>query len=278
MLYIQYYSNTDTQQRSKTTMSKTKIYALAQQKGGVGKTTTTINLGASLAERGHKVLLIDLDPQGALSAGVGINPLSLSKTIYNGLHDPQARLEELILKTEMGCDLIPANIDLAAAEIELVSEPGREWILKEKLAPISNAYQYILIDCPPSLGLLTLNALSAASRVIIPVQTQYFALRGMDLLFQTIKKLQTRLNANLRVLGILATMYDARTTHGREVLEELRQAYGPLMFEMVIAQTVKLPDSVMAGQSILNFMPGSAIATAYRDLALEVEKREKSLS
>ncbi len=259
-------------------MSKNKIYALAQQKGGVGKTTTTINLGASLAERGHKVLLIDLDPQGALSAGVGINPLSLSKTIYNGLHDSQARLEDLILKTEMGCDLIPANIDLAAAEIELVSEPGREWILKEKLAPISNAYQYILIDCPPSLGLLTLNALSAASRVIIPVQTQYFALRGMDLLFQTIKKLQARLNANLRVLGILATMYDARTTHGREVLEELRQAYGPLMFETVIAQTVKLPDSVMAGQSILNFMPGSAIATAYRELALEVEKREKSLS
>src|ERR1041384_4058558 len=201
-----------------------KIIALAQQKGGVGKTTTVINLGSALAQRGKKVLLVDLDPQGALSAGLGLNPLSLEKTIYNVLRNQSVSIAEVITQSKTGCNLVPSNIDLAAAEVELVSEPGREHFLREALSPVINRYDYILIDCQPSLGLLTLNALSASSGVIIPVQTQYFALRGMDLLFQTIEKVQARLNPRLKIVGILPTMYDARTLHAREGLEEVKRA------------------------------------------------------
>ena len=250
-----------------------RIYALAQQKGGVGKTTTAINLGATLRERGHRVLLLDIDPQGALSAGLGLDPLSLDRTIYDVLRSARSNLADVIRQTDSGCDLAPANIDLAAAEIELVSEPGREQILKGKLEGVTGKYDYILIDCPPSLSLLTLNALTAAHGVIIPVQTQYFALRGMDLLFSTIEKVRARLNPKLIIAGILPTMYDARTTHGREVLEELRETYGAQLFETVIPLTVKLADSAMAGKSIISFHQQSPAAAAYRALAEEVEKR-----
>lgn len=250
-----------------------KVIALAQQKGGVGKTTTVINLGAALVERKRKVLLVDLDPQGALSAGLGLNPLSLERTIYNVLRSNPPSLSQVILKTGSGCDLIPANIDLAAAEVELVSEPGREHFLKEALAPLRDRYDYILIDCQPSLGLLTLNALSAASGVILPVQTHYFALRGMDLLFQTIEKVQARLNPKLKVIGILPTMYDARTLHAREVMDELRRAYPKLILGTAIPHTVKFADSSMAGESIIKLNTNSPAAKAYRELATEVEKR-----
>lgn len=250
-----------------------KIIALAQQKGGVGKTTTVINLGSALAQRGKKVLLVDLDPQGALSAGLGLNPLSLERTIYTVLRSPSAKLSEIITQTNSGCDLVPSNIDLAAAEVELVSEPGREHFLREALAPVLDRYHYILIDCQPSLGLLTLNALSASSGVIIPVQTQYFALRGMDLLFQTIEKVQARLNPRLKIVGILPTMYDARTLHAREVMEELRRVYPRLVLNTVIPHTVKFADSSMAGEPVLSLSPNSQAAEAYRELATEVEKR-----
>jgi chromosome partitioning protein len=250
-----------------------KIISLAQQKGGVGKTTTVINLGSALAQRGKKVLLVDLDPQGALSAGLGLNPLSLEKTIYNVLRSSSASLAEIITQSKTGCDLVPANIDLAAAEVELVSEPGREHFLREALAPVTARYDYILIDCQPSLGLLTLNALSASSGVIIPVQTQYFALRGMDLLFQTIEKVQARLNPKLKIIGILPTMYDARTIHAREVLEELKRAYPKLILSAVVPHTIKFADSSMAGDSVLSLNPDSQAAKAYRELAMEVEKR-----
>lgn len=251
-----------------------RIYALAQQKGGVGKTTTAINLGAALHERERRVLLIDLDPQGALSAGLGLDPLALDRTVYDVLRSARSDLAGAIRQTDSGCDLAPANIDLAAAEIELVSEPGREQILKGKLEGVTDRYDYILIDCPPSLSLLTLNALTAARGVIIPVQTQYFALRGMDLLFATVEKVQARLNRKLKVTGILPTMFDARTTHGREVLEELRETYGAQLFETVIPLTVKLADSTMAGKPIMSFHKQSPAAAAYRALAEEVEKRE----
>lgn len=251
-----------------------RIYALAQQKGGVGKTTTAINLGAALRERGRRVLLIDLDPQGALSAGLGLDPLALDRTVYDVLRSARSDITGAIRQTDSGCDLAPANIDLAAAEIELVSEPGREQILKGKLEGVTDKYDHILIDCPPSLSLLTLNALTAARGVIIPVQTQYFALRGMDLLFATVEKVQARLNRKLKVTGILPTMFDARTTHGREVLEELRETYGAQLFETVIPLTVKLADSTMAGKPIMSFHKQSPAAAAYRALAEEVEKRE----
>jgi chromosome partitioning protein len=250
-----------------------QIYAVAQQKGGVGKTTSTINLGAALAQRGHRVLLVDLDPQGALSAGLGVDPLKLNETVYDVLRSSDFSLEEVLLEVGPNCWLAPANIDLAASELELVSEPGRETILKQKLSPLEERFDFVLIDCPPSLSLLTLNALSAASRVIIPVQTQYFALRGMDLLLQTIDKVRTRINPALQIAGILPTMCDARTTHAREVVEELRSTYGALVFDTVIPSTVKLQDSSMAGESILQFMPNSNATLAYLDLAGEVETR-----
>ena len=251
-----------------------QIYAIAQQKGGVGKTTTTINLGAALAERGHRVLLVDLDPQGALSAGLGVDPLKLHETIYDVLRAPEFDLARIIMPTVSGCALAPANIDLAASELELVSEPGRETILKEKLAGQRASYDYMLIDCPPSLSLLTLNALAAASRVLIPVQTQYFAMRGMDLLLQTIGKVRNRINPELQIAGILPTIFDGRTLHAREVVEELRATYGDQVFETVIPQTVKLQDSAMAGESILHFTPQSPATLAYRELAKEVEQRD----
>lgn len=248
-----------------------RVIAFAQQKGGVGKTTSTINLAAALMERGRRVLLIDLDPQGALSAGLGLNPLSLERTVYDVLRQTALLLADVVHVTEDGYHLVPANIDLAAAEIELVSEPGREYFLKEKLKPILGDYDYVLIDCQPSLGLLALNALSAADGAILPVQTEYFALRGMDLLFQTIRKVRERINPTLRVIGILPTMFDSRTVHAREVLEELRRTYPELLLKTIIPKTVKLPDSTIAGQSILKFQPTSPAAEAYRELAREVD-------
>ncbi len=248
-----------------------RIYAVAQQKGGVGKTTTVINLGAALVESGRRVLVVDLDPQGALTAGVGENPPALSSTIYDVLRNSAICIRTVILKTSSGMELAPANIDLAAAEIELTNEPGRERILAEKLGPVTgDDFDFVLIDCPPSLGLLTLNALTAATDVLIPVQTQYFALRGLDLLFGTIQKVKSRINPGLEIRGILPTMVDTRTIHSREVLEELRNTYGPQVCKTVIPQTIKIADAQVAAQSIHRFAPTSPAATAYRELAREV--------
>jgi len=259
--------------KQKPGKTKCRILALAQQKGGVGKTTTVINLGAALAALDYKVLLVDFDPQGALSAGVGVDSHSLKQTIYDAIVDSDLELSEIILPTQIGCDLLPGNIDLSAAEVQLANEPGRDQILKEKLFPLLNKYNYILIDCPPSLGLLTLNALAAATEVIIPVQTQYFALRGMALLLKTISKVQNRINQNLKVFGILPTIYDSRTTHAKEILEDLANNYPDLLLKTIIPQTVKLPDSAIAGKSILTFSANSNAAQAYKNLAQEVINR-----
>jgi len=250
-----------------------RIYAIAQQKGGIGKTTTTLNLGAALSEKGRRVLLVDLDPQGALSTGVGLDAMALTETIYDVLRDQRRPLAAIITETPIGCDLAPANIDLAASELELVSEPGRERILSDKLRPLLETYDFILLDCPPSLGLLTLNALSAATRAVIPVETKYLALRGMELLLDTIEKVRGRLNPELSIGGILPTLHDARTTHHKEVLEELRQAYGETVYRTVIPNTIKIADAIIAGQSILQFSAGSPAAKAYRELAEEVIER-----
>jgi chromosome partitioning protein len=251
-----------------------EIIAFANQKGGVGKTTTAISLGAALAEEGARVLLVDFDPQGALSVGLGVNPNTLQLTVYNLLLDPSISLDDVIRQSKVkGLDLLPSNIDLSAAEIQLVSEVAREQMLKRALAPAQERYHYLLIDCPPSLGLLTVNALTAADSVIVPLECEYFALRGMALLVDTIDKVRERLNPDLQIKGILATMLDSRTIHSREVLSRVTEAFGERVFKTVIRKTVRFAEAPVAGEPILTYAPRSAGAQEYRDLAREVVSR-----
>jgi chromosome partitioning protein len=248
-----------------------RVIALCNQKGGVGKTTSTINLGAALAETGRRVLLIDFDPQGALSVGLGVNPNELDLTIYNLLMQRDVSIDEVLLKTGIpGMDLLPGNIDLSAAEVQLVSEVAREQTLARVLAPVLGEYDIVLIDCQPSLGLLTVNALAAADGVVIPLECEYFALRGVALLMDTIYRVQERINPRLEVEGILATMYDARTLHGREVLARVVDAFGDKVFRTVIARTVRFPETTVAGEPITTYASSSPGAAAYRQLAREV--------
>jgi chromosome partitioning protein len=251
-----------------------RILSMCNQKGGVGKTTSTINLGAALAEAGRRVLLVDFDPQGALSVGLGINPLALETTVYNLLMDRDVKVKDVLVQTEVeGLDLLPANIDLSAAEVQLVNEVAREQTLKRVLAPVAKEYDVILVDCQPSLGLLTVNALTASHGVIIPLECEFFALRGVALLIQTIEKVRERLNPKLEVEGILATMYDSRTVHGREVLARVVEAFGDRVFHTVINRTIRFPETTVAGEPITTYASSSGGATAYRDLARELLAR-----
>lgn len=251
-----------------------RVLAMCNQKGGVGKTTSTINLGAALAEQGRRVLLVDLDPQGALSVGLGVNPLQLDRTVYNLLMQSDVTVDDVMLKTNVaGMDLLPSNIDLSAAEVQLVNEVAREQTLVRALAPVLDDYDIVLMDCQPSLGLLTVNALTAAHGVIIPLECEFFALRGVALLIQTIEKIQERLNPQLELEGILATMYDARTLHGREVLARVVEAFGDRVFHTVINRTVRFPETTVAGEPITTYASSSSGATAYRELAKEVLAR-----
>ncbi|PPL19249.1 MULTISPECIES: ParA family protein [Microterricola] len=250
-----------------------RIIALCNQKGGVGKTTTTINLGATLAEYGRRVLAIDFDPQGALSAGLGVQTHDVP-TIYDLLLSRSANPADAIQKTRVpGLDVIPANIDLSAAEVHLVNEVAREQILASVLRKVSDDYDVVLIDCQPSLGLLTVNALTASHGVLIPLECEFFALRGVALLIETIDKVRDRLNPAIQLDGILATMYDSRTLHSREVLDRVVEAFGDKVLETVIGRTVKFPDASVAGAPITQFAPEHAAARAYRQLARELVSR-----
>jgi chromosome partitioning protein len=250
-----------------------RIIALCNQKGGVGKTTTTINLAASLAEYGRRVLAVDFDPQGALSAGLGVTTHDVP-TVYDLLLDTKRDPREVIAHTRVdGLDVLPANIDLSAAEVHLVNEVARETILARVLRHVAGEYDVILIDCQPSLGLLTVNALTAAHGVLIPLECEFFALRGVALLVETIDKVRDRLNPALELDGLVATMYDARTLHSREVLERVVDAFGDDVFETVIGRTVKFPDASVAGVPITQFAPEHAAAQAYLRLARELVAR-----
>jgi len=257
-----------------TTHGNARIVSMCNQKGGVGKTTTTINLGAALAEYGRKVLLVDFDPQGSLSVGLGLNPHQMDLTIYNLLMQKDITLDDVVVPTGVpGMDLLPSNIDLSAAEVQLVAEVGREHTLLRVLRPVMNDYDYVLVDCQPSLGLLTVNALTAADGVIIPLECEFFSLRGVALLIDTIEKVQERLNPKLDIVGILATMYDPRTLHSKEVMARVVEAFGETVFDTVINRTVRFPETTVAGEPITTWAPKSAGAAAYRQLAREVIAR-----
>src|ERR1700722_16974741 len=251
-----------------------RIAAVCNQKGGVGKTTTTINLGAALAECGRRVLLVDFDPQGALSVGLGVQPHELDATVYNLLMERSLTAHDVIIQTRVeGMDLMPSNIDLSGAEVQLVHEVGREFVLGRVLQPVIPDYDVILIDCQPSLGLLTVNALACADGVLVPLECEYFALRGVALLMETIDKVSGRISPKLVLDGLLATMYDSRTLHTREVLAGVVKGFGDLVFHTVISRTVRFPDSTVAGEPITRFDSACNGASSYRELAKEVLER-----
>lgn len=257
-----------------STHGPARVIAMCNQKGGVGKTTTTINLAASLAEYGRRVLIVDFDPQGAASAGLGVNSQDLDLTIYNLLFSSKVTIKDVIQKTKVeGLDVVPANIDLSAAEVQLVNEVAREQALTRALRPVMDDYDVILIDCQPSLGLLTVNALTAAHGVMVPLEAEFFALRGVALLVDTIDMVHDRLNPRLKIDGILVTMVDMRTLHAREVVERLEEAFGDKVYDTKIARTVKFPDASVATEPITTYAPTHKGAHAYRRLAREVIAR-----
>lgn len=258
----------------KTSHGPAVVISMCNQKGGVGKTTSSINLGAALAETGRRVLLVDLDPQGALSAGLGIQSYELDTTIYNLLVDTSVSVDEVIVHTHTeNLDVIPANIDLSAAEIQLVSEVGREQALYRAIYPVMDRYDYILVDCQPSLGLLTVNALACSDGVIIPMECEFFSMRGLALLTDTMDKVRARLNPRLSLTGILVTLYDGRTLHARDVMSRLMEAFGDTVFETVITRTVRFPETSVAGEPIITWASSSPGAQQYRQLAAEVIER-----
>ena len=251
----------------------TKIVAIINQKGGVGKSTTSINLSAALGELGRQVLLVDLDPQGNTTSGLGVEKSQINKCIYDVLLNDTPIEEVIIPDVCEGLDLVPATINLAGAEVELVSEMARENRLKDAVGVMKGKYDYIFIDCPPSLGLLTVNSLVAADKLIIPIQTEFYALEGVTKLLESMKRVKSRLNPMLDIFGILLTMYDGRTTLSRQVAAEVRNYFGKQVFETIIPRTVKLSEAPSYGIPITQYDPTGKGAIAYKNLAEEVVKR-----
>lgn len=252
-----------------------RVIAIVNQKGGVGKTTSTINLGAALAAAGKRVLLVDFDPQGALSVGLGVKVVEGKPTIYELIMStPGVSYDDVVIReVAKGIDLLPCAMNLAAAEMHLVSEVGREQVLASVITPELGNYDFVLIDCQPSLGLLTINALAAANGVIIPVECEYFALRGVALLIDSIKKVQGRINPRLQIDGVLATMYDPRTYHAREVLSRIKDAFKGQLFKTPITRTIKFPDAQVQGKPLIEIEPKHSGATQYQAVAKELLTR-----
>lgn len=247
-----------------------RVIAMCNQKGGVGKTTSSINIGGALSQYGRRVLIVDFDPQGAATVGLGINANAVEDTVYTALFNPRMDVHSVIHHTDFeNLDIMPGNIDLSAAEVQLVTEVGREQVLAGVLRQVKDEYDVIIIDCQPSLGLLTVNALTAADGVIIPVAAEFFALRGVALLMQSIEKVQSRINPSLEVYGVLVTMY-TRTLHCEEVLQRIYEAFQGKVFHSVISRSIKLPDSTVAAAPITIYAPSHKTAKEYREVAREL--------
>lgn len=254
-------------------VGQTKILAIINQKGGVGKSTTAVNLAAALGSEGKEVLLVDLDPQGNATSGYGIDKRALDACIYNVLLS-ETPVEDVILScVAQGVDVLPSTINLAGAEVELVNEMARENRLKNALGSLRGRYDYILIDCPPSLGLLTINALVAADKLLIPIQCEFYALEGVTKLLDSMKRVKSILNPSLDIFGIVMTMYDSRTNLANQVVNEVRSFFGDKVFDALIPRTVKLSEAPSYGQSIIEYAPENKGAVAYMDLAKEVIDR-----
>lgn len=254
-----------------------KAIAIFNQKGGVGKTTTNINLAAGLAHKGKEVLMVDIDPQGNTTSGIGIRKRVLKHTLYDALIDTEFDVDKAIVPTNTeGLFLLPASVDLAGAEVELAQLEGREGRLKRVIDAVKDDYDYILVDCPPSLGILTINSLTAVDSVLIPIQCEFYALEGVSQLISTIEKVKERLNPNLYIDGVILSMFDGRTNLSQAVVEDVRNFFGPAMYDTIIPRNVRLAEAPSYGKPIIDYDPTAQGAKAYQEFTREFLARDKA--